>query len=199
MIEVIWNNLESFVTFATILISGYIFFNDPIRRWRFFGYRPSVLVILIDPSLKIVVFVNSGGSWTFSQGGVYNSDIYEAVEDVLRRDLSLKPDEYRLFYTKVAGKATLSKDWQKNYPIFGGVAFSSEIKGKAYIACMVMIDSKMIKEMGYGVSEYKVVDQLEASEIFKDSVKNESKLKILKYCLTESGKATSLWAETMGI
>lgn len=196
MLSTIWNNLESIIALLTIAVSAYIFLNDPIRRWRFFGYRPTALIVLIDPKIKQLVIVNSSGSWSFSQGGIYGSDVYDAVEDILKRELNLNPADYKLFYTKAVGKADLSKEWQKNYPVFGGLKFSSEIKGKSYIACYVMVDLKDIKEPGYGITEIKFVSKDEAIKIFNDNVSNKSKKEILNKCLNESDKAIDLWERT---
>lgn len=193
MLSNIWNNLESIIALLTIAISTYIFFNDPIRRWRFFGYRPTALIVLIDPKIKKLVIVNSSGYWSFSQGGIYGSDVYDAVEDILKRELNLNPSDYKLFYTKAVGKADLTKEWQKNYPVFGGFKFSSDIRGKSYIACYVMIDSKDIKEPGYGITEIKFVRKNEAIKIFDENVSNKAKKDILYKCLNESDKAIDLW------
>ena len=199
MITELWNNLESIVALGTIFISAYIFFNDPIRRWRFFGYRPTALMVLVDPKTKKLVLVRTGDSWSFSQGGIYDSDIYDTVEDILERELSLNPNDYKLFYTKAIGTADLSKPWQKNYPVFGGIKFSSEIKGKGYIACLIMLDTSKELVPGYGVSEIKYATQNEATEIFLKEVTNKSKAKILDQCVMELPRAIETWNQTQNL
>ena len=36
------------ISIITIIISVYIFFTDLFRRWLFFGYKPTAIVIVMD-------------------------------------------------------------------------------------------------------------------------------------------------------
>ena len=197
----IWENFDSVVAIATVAISSYIFFNDPIRRWRFFGYRPTALMVLIDPKLNSLIFVKNEGNWSFSQGGLYDSDVYDTVEDVLERELNLDPKDYRLFYTKPVGKADLTKDWQKNNIIFGGVKLWKRVKGKAYIACFVMVDTNKIGKftLGYGVEESQIVEIDKANKFVEENVANKSKIPVLERAIDEADNAVELWKTTTSL
>ena len=56
-------------------------------------------MVLIDPKLNSLIFVKNEGAWSFSQGGLYNSDVYDTVEDVLERELNLNP-KIIVFFTQ---------------------------------------------------------------------------------------------------
>lgn len=198
LINEIWDNIQSIIAILTVAISSYIFFNDPIRRWRFFGYRPTALMVLLDPAINSVVFVKNEGNWSFSQGGLYNSDVYDTVEDVLERELNLNPKDYRLFYTKEVGKADLTKDWQKNNVIFGGIKLWKKTRGKAYIACFIMIDTKKIGNfnLGYGINEVQLVHLDKAADFIIENIVNVSKRPVLQKAIDESDNAIELWKTT---
>lgn len=200
-LDSIWENFDSVVAIATVAISTYIFFNDPIRRWRFFGYRPTALVVLIDPKINSVVFVKNESIWSFSQGGLYDSDLYDTVEDVLDRELNLDPHDYKLFYTKEVGKADLTKDWQKNNVIFGGVKLWKRVKGKAYIACFIMIDTKKMGQfsLGYGIDSVELVPLDKAKKFIDENISNESKVQVLKRAIDEAEDVVDLWKSTTGV
>lgn len=198
ILTTLWENLESILALLTIIVSAYIFFNDPIRRWRFFGYRPTALIVLLDPVISAVIFVKNDGNWSFCQGGLYDSDVYDTVEDVLERELNLAPKDYRLFYTKEVGKADLSKNWQKNNVIFGGIKLWKKTRGKAYIACFVMVDTKKIGEfhLGYGINQIEIVTINEAAKFIKENVVNTSKQPVMLRAIDESDNAIELWKST---
>ena len=48
----IWGIVEP-LSFVLIVI---IFLMDPIRRWNFFGYRPTAVMGLFDPHAQKVIF-----------------------------------------------------------------------------------------------------------------------------------------------
>ncbi|SRR5260221_709315 len=157
------------ISLFTITISIYIFFTDFFRRWLFFGYKPTAVVIVMD-NLKNDVFIIKRNlahnterdfPWHFLQGGIYSSDINGTVNNILSREFKLEPHQYDFEKTVVLGKKKIKA--RKIYVkySFGSFSLFSSLKGKGYVACIVYADLKnAIKKikLGFELDEVKIVD-----------------------------------------
>src|SRR5687767_11521502 len=84
------NFLEPLIAVPAIFLSLYIFFKDPLKRWTFFGYLPTAVLIIFDPKTKETLLVSNKNTLGFPQGGIFNSDVTQAVEKTLRRELGIE-------------------------------------------------------------------------------------------------------------
>src|SRR5882724_13422549 len=97
--------MADFITIFTFIGAIYVFLIDPIRRWQFFGFRPTVIAILFDPKLKKVLLIKDANTWEFIQGSMYVSDIYCTLEQTLKRETALVSINYKLVHVSALGTA----------------------------------------------------------------------------------------------
>src|SRR3990167_7370950 len=95
------NILSLFLLLVTGGVGIFIFFSDPLRKWRFFGYLPTVIVAMVDPIRKKILTVQFDTKYyghkiplQLPQGGIYTNNVGEAVMDVLEKELGLPPHFY---------------------------------------------------------------------------------------------------------
>ena len=163
------------ISLVAILLSIYIFLSDRFRRWLFFGYKPTAIVIVMDIVKNNVLVIrrnlahniNRDYPWHFPQGGIYSSDINGAVNNILNREFNLQPYMYDFEKTIILGvkKINERKIYRKYH--FGSISLFSTFRGKGYVACVIYSDLEKIKKkinFGYGLDEIKIVN-------FDDSLK----------------------------
>ncbi len=160
----VWTVVEAITTVLVI----FLFFHDPIRRWNFFGYRPTAVMGLFDPALGKVLFSKINGAWSFNQGGMYENNIYVTVETILKRELGLPETRFKLSYTRPMGTVRITEQALVNRARISTVSLFSRARGKGYLACFVRgrldgVEREM--QPGAGVQEVRIVDFDEARRL----------------------------------
>ncbi len=191
-----WIIIEPLI-FAGVIV---LFFSDPIRRWNFFGYRPTAVMGLYDPNLeKVLLVVKKDESWyAFSQGGIYNPDINFTCHEILKRELGLKETSSALRYTQSLGALKIKNYERMNRATFNSVSIFSRLRGKGYIACYIRIDLKEnegLIQTGEGIGGIKILSVEEAKKVISAEVipngdideQNEKKKKMILLMLEEMG------------
>ena len=161
-----WSTAEALITIVTINLTAYIFFSDPIRRWKFLGYRPTLILSIFDPKTKKILLIKSKRFWCLPQGGIYGSDVYTTVEQTIQRELGLSSENYKLEYVKPVGH--LKKDKQLQRATIGTITIYPHLRGKGYLACFIKTDlNKLMKniKLGYGISKTQTVTIKQATSI----------------------------------
>ena len=156
-IGVLNNVLGLLLIFVSIIGGLYLFFIDPIRRWSFFGYFPTVVLALIDYDTKEILTIEYEHKLALDkqmpQGSIYNSDILDAVENTIQRELGLDLKYIDLEYIKELG--TLKSDDVKRLRKFqyGMLSLVPLVKGKGYILCICTVrKEKVMRNHDLGVS-----------------------------------------------
>lgn len=160
----IWTLIESFAYAFVILI----FFMDPVRRWNFFGYRPTAIMGLFDPILGKVLIAKINGAWSFSQGGMYENNIYITTINVLKRELGISATRFKLIYTKPMGSVRLKNKNLIQRARISTISIFRTMRGKGYMACFLRAKLEDIEKdikMGTGVQEIKVCTIEEAKKL----------------------------------
>ncbi len=164
-----WSLAESIIAIFTFGFSLTLFFIDPIRRWRFFGFRPTALVILYDRGLKKVLLIRNQHGWEFNQGGIYEDNILNTVEHILFRELSLENNQYKLYFVKALGKMWIKDSHEKlQRSTIGGITIARTLQGKGYIGCFVSCDLQKIFskiKLSHELHGKKIVSLKEAQRI----------------------------------
>lgn len=157
-----------------LILSLYLFFKDPIRKWVFFGFRPTVVLFLFDPKTKKVLLINDHKVWGLPQGGIYSSNLIESGLQVLSRELSIGHSSVQFRYWKVMGSVRVVNKYKNKRATIGNISLFSEYRGKGYIAFYVLTNlqsiSKKIK-LGPEIQTFQVVTTDIARKIL-DSEKN---------------------------
>lgn len=156
------SKLSDIAGLAALSLGIYLFFSDPMRRWAFFGYKPTALIIFYDPKLKKVLLIEHSHNniWNFPQGGIYSTQINQVVDEILLREILIPKHLYKFYKTVPLG--TIRRlNWsysQKYYP--GSISLLPAFLGKSYLACLVITDFPKIKKhvkLGFGISSYKIL------------------------------------------
>jgi len=182
----IWNIIEPIVTILTIVFSLAIYFRDPLRRWRFFGYRPTAIMVIYDPQTMSVLLIKSNQNksfWHFSQGGIYTSEINTTIEEIIRRELGIKPGSYRLRYIEEIGTIKIKNRERSQRDLIGFLSIRRKIQGKGYIACYIQADLEKIKKeikAGYATTETKIFSVDEAKKLFESKLKTAPDMRVKK-------------------
>ena len=161
----IWSLIETFALLTII----FIFFKDPLRRWNFFGYRPTAIMGLLDFEEGKVLLAkkNADPWWSFSQGGIYNPDINCTVQEILKRELGLEPTRFGLRYTQSLGCIKINDPKLVKRATLSSVCITSDLKGKGYIACYIRCNLRGIEEeikYGEGIEQVEVLSLKEARD-----------------------------------
>ena len=163
-VNLVWNFTEPTI-FLFIL---YIFFSNPTRRWNFFGYRPTAIMGVFDPELEKVVFLKTNNFWSFSQGGIYQDNVYATAAEVLQRELALPHNKFKLIYTKTLGKIRLNNKRLLTRARINAFSIYSQLRGKGYIAFFLRTNLKGVKDTlkkGAGIEELRILTFKEAREL----------------------------------
>lgn len=173
------NNILSLLLLMITGAAGiFIFFSDPLRRWRFFGYLPTVIVALVDPLRHKIMVVQFDTKYyghkiplQLPQGGIYSNHVGEAVVEVLEKELGLTPNLFDIKHVRELGELNIQRHHErmKKYQ-YGVVGISPLILGKGYVGCLSVCDSRQVlKKMsrGVGIESAKFID----FEEFKKSQK----------------------------
>lgn len=185
-----WTVIELLVTLPSFLLSIFIFFRDPLRRWRFFGFRPTAILVLYDSSQKKVLLTKKKVGWAFAQGGIYDSNISQAVEQIAKRELDFESNEMQLRYIRELGTIAVKDPYRTNRVTIGGINLFPHLRGKGYIACFVASDFKRFlknKKISYSIEAIKPYSIKDARRHIKYEGKRNSfaKANIIKRILDE--------------
>jgi hypothetical protein len=167
-----WDLLEP-LTFLFIVL---IFFMDPIRRWNFFGYRPTAVMGLFDPIQGKVILSKVNKVWSFNQGAMYESNIYTNSKDILQRELGFSNVGFKLIYTKPLGVIRIRNKFLLTRARLSTISLFSNLRGKGYMACFIRIKLENVeKELkcGAGVQETRIVDYEEAKKLILEGQTDE--------------------------
>ena len=166
----IWTVVES-IGFLVVII---IFFLDPVRRWNFFGYRPTAVIGLFDPKSEkvLMVEVTEAGSqndvWAFPQGGMYDDNIQITTRDVLQRELGIDETRFKLLYTQPLGTLRIHDALIIKRSRISTISIFPSLRGKAYMACYVKIrldEENLHIQNGEGVNQVRAVSIEEAKKM----------------------------------
>lgn len=156
---------------ATLALSLYIYFSDPLRRASFFGYRPTAVIILTDSKSVILIRNHENNRfWYFPQGTIYSSDINQVVNETLNRELAISTIYYKFYKTVLLGQIKNSKDRQldRKYQPSGEISLFKSTRGKVYLGCLVKANLRTIihkARLGYGVANIKIVSPKQALKL----------------------------------
>jgi hypothetical protein len=162
------------------LVAVIVFFLDPIRRWNFFGYRPTAVMVLFDPNMQKFLLAKVSGVWSFNQGGIYENNMYFTVNDILKRELGISETRFRLLYTKLLGTTILTNTRLLARARISTISMFRTLRGKGYLACFIHINLKDIEReivKGAGVEEVKIVGAEEAKELVKQLASEEHRIR----------------------
>ena len=169
---IILNNIWTMIEFVSFFVLIFVFFLDPIRRWNFFGYRPTAVIGMFDADTEKVLLSKVNDVWSFNQGGIYEENIYLTVNEILRRELALPEYCFRLMCTKPLGVIRIHERRLITRPRITSISLFSDIRGKGYLACFALADLKSIEPQihkGAGVQEFTVVSLAEAEKLIVGS------------------------------
>ena len=160
----LWSIVES-IGFIIVII---IFFMDPVRRWNFFGYRPTAVIGLFDPHLGQVLMVKVNGAWSFNQGGMYQNNIYLTVINILKRELGISETRFKLIYTQPLGAITIKNKQLLRRARISTISIFNHLRGKGYLGCFVRSNLKNIEteiHRGAGIQDSRIVAIAEAKKL----------------------------------
>ncbi len=178
----IWSIVESIAATITIIFTLFLFFNDPIRRWKFFGYRPTVLIVLFDPKIKKILLAKSV-EWTFNQGSIYGQNITETIKETVERELGINSSLYRVYLVNPLGEVSIKGQKRLTRIALGSISIFPSLRGKGYIGCFLDCDLKKLRKkikLGFGMEKTGVFTLKQAEEKLLSSLGNPPKVKIYK-------------------
>jgi len=159
------NNVLSLILLVVTGVAGlFIFFSDPLRKWRFFGYLPTVIVALIDPLRNKILTLKFDIKYyrhrfppMLPQGGIYTNSVGEAVQEVLEKELQLERYQYDIKHVREIGELNIEKSASRMHKYqYGILGISPVIRGKGYIGCLCICDSRVVLKSvkkGIGVEQ----------------------------------------------
>lgn len=196
LLEKIWNVVEPVTYFFVILV----FFKDPIRRWNFFGYRPTAVMGLFDPHLGKVLLAKANHAWAFNQGAIYDNNIYAICKDILQRELGISDTRFKLIYTRPLGTVRITNKHLLNRARISTISLFRHLRGKGYMACFIRINLKDIEKeikMGAGVQDFRIVTYEEAKALVKEPTKSTNEHNSKKQgMILEMIDEIQVWAKT---
>lgn len=139
-----WSTAEAALVTLSISLTLFIFFHDPVRRWKFLGFRPTAVLSIFDPKTKKILLVK-GKEWFLPQGGIYESDIYTTVEQTIQRELGISSENYKLEFVKPIGTIKIGDKERLKRATIGTITLFPYTRGKGYLACFIKADLPKVK------------------------------------------------------
>ena len=170
--SITWQVAEPTITITSLLFGIFLFFKDPIRRWQFLGYNPTLIALLIDPQKQILGLIKMNKYWVPIQGGIYDPNIYSDIDRVLSREVGISSDKYDLKNVQELGAIKFSDKKRLKKRFIGGIRLFRQPKGKGYIVCFLEVNSDQILKnykLGYGIKKFKFFDINEGIDLMKKS------------------------------
>lgn len=158
--------VANLLAIGTVGVSTYLFFADDLRRWAFFGYRPTAVMLLVDPQTRKCILVKHKSSpyWHFPQGTVYGSDLNSLVAQTILRELGLSELDFK--FVKTAFLGVIHKDVARKYleKYRSGSISLLPFQGKAYLGCLVHVHAskKLTSKLGYDIFGVKLTSITQA-------------------------------------
>ncbi len=142
---VIWSLIE---TFLILILGAYLFFKDKGRYWRFFGYRPTAILVFIDYKTRRILLIQKEEDhyWSFSQGGLYCTNDYQTKAcEIIERELALPKYLYKVRKFETLGTIKIENHFRmdRGKPL-GYISIRSRQIGKAYIAIFIWADLERV-------------------------------------------------------
>jgi hypothetical protein len=169
-----WSAFEASLLIGSAILSLYLFFKDPIRRWRFWGYRPTALIFLfsLDQSEMLLIKDYYSGQWLLPQGGVINDSIVATIHATMLREAGLDPYHYAISKIEPLQTLPLSEQSTQRKQHLGGISIFPELRGKGYIGCYLNTDTldikRIIAERGL-TRQVKLIPTPKALKLLKES------------------------------
>lgn len=165
----LWSVLET----GLVLFALFLFFIDPIRRWNFLGYRPTAVMGLVDPLNKKVLLVKNKGAWTFSQGGIYEENIYLTTLNILKRELGLSEASFKLINTIPLGAIKIDRRLLVRARISTFSLFPY-LRGKGYLGCLIRMKTEGLQyTKGPDIEDVKICSLEEARKLITQNTIGE--------------------------
>lgn len=187
------------IQFMAVVFVVVIFFIDPVRRWNFFGYRPTAIIGMFDATTGKVLFSKCHGIWSFNQGGIYEENIYLTVNEILHRELGLAAYSFRLIYTRALG-TILSRDPELiTRPRITTISIFPKLRGKGYMACFAQADLNSLESImhkGTCIEDVKVVSIEEAKKLLQECQTGENTAKKQMFILSMLAEIERLLPKT---
>ncbi len=169
ILDFINNSISLVLLIATGVVGIFIFFSDPLRRWRFFGYLPTAIIGLVDPIRKKILVVQFDTQYyghrippMLPQGGIYSNHIGETIREVCEKELGLSSNFFDIKHIRELGELNIQKHKERIQKYqYGILGISPLILGKGYIGCLCICDSKEVMKhvrKGVGVEKVYFVD-----------------------------------------
>ena len=119
--------------------------------------------------------VRSKGAWSFSQGGIYEDNIYLTVLNILKRELGLPEAYFKLINTIPLGAIKLDRRLLLRARISTFSMFPY-LRGKGYLGCLVRIQSEgfdQIYKKGPDIADVRLCSFEEARKLIQKDVVGE--------------------------
>lgn len=141
-----WNVFELLIFLSIVGL----FFSDPVRRWNFFGYRPTAVMGIFDRKRAKVLLVKARGQWTFSQGGIFDPNIIISITQITKRELNAPESSFRLEYTRPLGTIRMHRALPRER--MNTISIFRKLRGKGYMACYLATDCETVNlTPGHGI------------------------------------------------
>lgn len=180
-----WCFFEAFV----ILLTLFVFFKDPKRRWNFFGYRPTAVMGLVDPDTGEILMIKKVKElwWGFCQGGIYGNNIYDSIAQILKREVGLtnsqEDDLYQFRYKIPLGRIKIA-GYRMKRATLDTISIRKKPIGKGYIGCIIYTNLQGIKDRlrpGYGIDKIAIfpIDKVRQLIKYETDENTPAKIRLL--------------------
>lgn len=193
-LDIFSNLLSLAIVLGSIAVTIVLFFRDPLRKWRFFGYLPTALVALVDPLKKTILVVRYSPEYfkkkippLLPQRGIYTNHVGGAVTEVLAKEVGLSMNHFDLKHIVALGELNVHKHQTRmkkfQYGVFG---LSPLVVGKGYVGCICVCDESVVKKaMKPGVAvealEFMSIEEFRATQQLQDDEYNGKRLLYHKF------------------
>ncbi|RME76587.1 MAG: hypothetical protein D6785_13585, partial [Planctomycetota bacterium] len=146
---------------------------------------PTAVMGLVDPKTKKVVMAKINGAWSFSQGGMYENNIYLTAKNILQRELGLPESRFKLINTLPLGSLRIDPSLLRRARI-STISLFSKLRGKGYLGCLLRVNVEGIEKdlvKGAGVEDIRICSLEEARELIMKHTVGEHQPKKQKMLL----------------
>ena len=139
--------VDLLLSVATISFALYLYFKDPLKRWRFLGYRTTIIMAIFDPATKDVLLVNHEfGGWQLIQSGLVGDDILAQLSRGIPREINVSADHFDLRFVRTLGTVRNNRTEVVKKSTIGYVSLFNSARGKGYIAAYISCNRKDVEE-----------------------------------------------------
>ena len=182
-----WLNLISLIlSAATVSFALYLYFKDPIKRWRFIGYRPTIILSIFDPDKStLLVIRHEIGDWQLVQTGIYEDSIVSQISHCVNRELDVKGNLFDLRYIKELGVIKDRREPSIKRSTLGYMSLFNEFRGRGYISAYIVCDQTKLKKLirpGFGIIASNFVHLDEAGNFLRENSRlDKNNIKLAYY------------------